>query len=205
MAALTQFDEARRWTKFPATLLFATCLLWLVAMLPRVAADWDGTVAQPSETLLGAVVVFALLVFIPIASPLAAIGMLYLQRSALYLGGLLPFFPLAAISVDKARRIAEKFAQYRLQHSISSFGDGVLDAMILAGLWLIAAVHVLYIRRALLELAKAEQWQHGGPSARATALGRAKPQGAPVQPAQAPAGDETCLLLPEAGPVDDED
>lgn len=204
MTAHTQLDEVRRWAKFPATLLFVTCLLWLLAVLPRVAADWDRTVAQPAETFIGAILVFLQLVLVPIASPLAAIGMLFVQRSAFFLGACLPFIPLLTISFEKAARISGKFREYRELHSISSFGDGVLDAVILLGLWLIAIVHVLYIRRALGELAKAEQWARA--SAPNEQLSR---QAGPLLAADSAGGalehDESCFLLPETVPVDEDD
>lgn len=203
-------DEARRWTKFPATLLFATCLLWLITVIPKAATDWDAYVAQPSETLFGALLVFLQLVVVPIAGPLAGIGMLFLQRSALYLGAFLPFIPLGTITVDKAARIAIKFREYREQASINSFGDGVLDAVILLGCWAIAIVHVLYIRRALQEMAKAEQWQRGPAAVQQRAApGTGGPLAAGVAGGAAMAGDsvsdDTCFLLPESNAADDED
>lgn len=201
MSSPTLYDEARRWTKFPATLLFAACLLWLITIIPRAATDWDAVVAQPSESLLGALAVFLQLVVMPIAGPLAAVGMLFLQRSALYLGAVLPFIPLLSLSADKAQRIAVKFREYRDYASISSFGDGVLDAVIVAGLWLIAVVHVLYIRRALQELGKAQQWQSRRSPAQSAAAAplAAVPAGRAALPVEsAAAGDDTCFLLPDA-------
>jgi hypothetical protein len=210
MSGHTQLDEARRWTKFPATVLFTTCVLWLVTVLPRAASDWDGVVAQPAETVVGAICVFLLLVVVPLASPLAAIGMLFLQRSALYTGAVLPVVPLAAISWFKAERIVRLFREYRASSSISSFGDAVLDAVILGGLWLIVLVHISYVRRALLELHKAEQWQ-AVPATRApqraAAAATAGGEGAVAGAAPTAAGmqDDTCFLLPENAETDDDD
>jgi hypothetical protein len=202
MNASTLHEEARRWTRFPATLLFAASLLWIITVIPRAATDWDAIVAQPSESLLGAILVFLQLVVMPVAAPLAAVGMLYLQRSALYLGAVLPLIPMLSLSADKAQRIATKFREYRELSSISSFGDGVLDAAITLGLWIILAVHVYYIRRALQEMDKTRQWQR---SASGETMVPARLVISGHESADSTLPDETCFLLPDAVERDVED
>ena len=152
-----RWDEARRWTKFPATLLIITGVLWLIEVLFKVAQDWNGNIAQPSETFVGAVVVFALAVVVPLGSPLAGVFILYLHRKALYVGAALPFIPLAYLTWYECLRIARKFHEYRTDHAVASFGTAVMEAVILLGLWSIVWVHLLYIRRALRELASASR------------------------------------------------
>jgi hypothetical protein len=201
MRARTQLDEARRWAKFPATLLSITCLLWLIVVVSRVAQDWDGYVAQPSETLVGALGVLLKIPVVLFGCPLAAIGMLYVQRQALYVGAVLPFIPLT---------IAAKFHEYRSLGQIGSFGDAVLDAFILAGLWVICGLHVDSLRRAVRELNKAEQWSakpvRDGAARSVVATAGVVTMPGPIGPG-ADAGDEgedMCFLLPETpgGPDD---
>jgi hypothetical protein len=201
MSAATRLDEARRWTKFPATLLFITGLLWLLVVFFRAIADFNGNIAQPAETLVGAVMVFVLAVVVPLGSLWAGGQMLNLNRRALYAGAVLPFFPLLYYSWHEALRIGAKFHEYRTLHIVNSFGTAVIEAVIVLGLWCVTVLHVLYIRRALRELAGAEAWAHG-----ATPGGKARP--APAQPAAAAAGapaveaddsagEDMCFLLPD--------
>jgi hypothetical protein len=101
-----------------------------------------------------------------------------------------------------------KFHEYRSAGKIGSFGDAVLDAVIMAGLWTICCLHVLYLRRALRELAKAEQWSgKAQPAAAAPAVGAAQLAGIRQQPGQdgeLSLSDEDCFLLPETETLDDD-
>jgi hypothetical protein len=167
-------------------------LLWLLEVIFQAAGNWN-SIAQRSETLLGAILVFTLGVVVPLGSPLAAVFILYLHRRALYIGALLPLLPLAYLTWEKAQRIGGKFHEYRAQGAVSSFGAAVIETVIVLGLWVVAWVHVLYIRRALNELAAADSWSAAPAPARPAA---AESAGGVSADDFAP-DDEVCFLLPD--------
>src|SRR5437867_1563261 len=109
MQLRTQFDEARRWTKFPATVLLITGVLWLVVVIFRVAQDGGAALASEARTVVGIVWLLLRIPVTLIGCPLAALGVYYLQRQAFYAAAALPALPLLSVSLDKAARIGAHF------------------------------------------------------------------------------------------------
>lgn len=191
--------EARRWAKFPATLLFATGFLWLLESLFSFNMD---NVGQQSETGVGALALFINFAVIPLGSVVIALGMLFVQRWALILGPLLGLYPLVALSISKVARIQLKFAEYRSGSSESSFGDGVMTSLLLMALWAIFGLMVLYVLKSLGILAKSQQWLSQPAGDEATVV-----QGAGDSSGDAPGtemDDVYCSMFPAAGTKDDD-
>jgi hypothetical protein len=184
--------EARRWVKFPATVLLATALLWLLHSYFNLDLK---TIGQRSESFIGALFVFCELVLIPLGSVAVALGMLTLHRWALALGYFMPLLPLILVTIDKTHRVALKFTEYRATGEISSFGGGVMTALLIAALWAVYVLIVLYILKSWHMLQQARQWLKGpatdaGPRRAVDAM-RAGPAG------QASDEGDYCLLMPE--------
>lgn len=186
------YTEARRWVKFPATVLLATALLWLLHSYFNLDL---GMIGQRSESVIGALFVFCDLVLIPLGSVAVALGMLGLHRWALLLGFFMPLLPLILVTIDKVNRVSIKFEEFRATNDRFSFGDGVMTALLIAALWAVYVLMVLYILKAQHMLQQTRQWlrrpSQDAALSRASETRRAG-QGSP----QADEGD-FCLLMPE--------
>jgi hypothetical protein len=191
MATSSLYTEARRWVKFPATVLIATALLWLL----RNIFDYDpGGVGQSAESIVGAIYMFCYFVLIPLGSVAVAVGMLWLQRWALYLGYLMPLLPLIVVSHEKTQRVALKFAQWRATGEFSDFGAGVMTALLVAALWAVYVLMALYIFKSTHLLGQAQEWLRAPGN---TSAGKSP---APRQNFTGEGSDEgdCCLLMPDS-------
>jgi hypothetical protein len=190
MATSTLYTEARRWVKFPATVLVATALLWLL----RNFFDYDQVaVGQRAESVIGAIFVFFEFVLIPLGSVAVAVGMLWLQRWALYLGYVMPLLPLIVVSLEQTHRVAMKFAAWRATGEFSSFGAGVMTALLVAALWAVYGLMVLYIFKSTHLLGQAQEWLHAPDASLAG-------KGGLISPLSGGEGIEEgdcCLLMPD--------
>jgi uncharacterized membrane protein len=155
VAALDHLAAARRWVKFPATIMFATGLLWLLESYFQL--DWDA-LGQQTETGIGAVGAFVDMVVIPLGSIAIGLGLMYLQRWALIGGAVLPLLPLLSLSVEKGVRVESKFAEFRASGEAGYFGDGVMTAITVLVLWALYIVILIYLYKAHKILGGAEQW-----------------------------------------------
>lgn len=190
MATSSLYTEARRWVKFPATVLIATALLWLL----RNFFDYNQVaVGQRAESVVGAIFVFYYFVLIPLGSVAVAVGMLWLQRWALYLGYLMPLLPLIVVSLEQTHRVALKFADWRATGEFSSFGAGVMTALLVAALWGVYALIVLYIYKSAHLLGQAQEWLHGPDASLAGKAAATRPL---LDKEQFEEGD-CCLLMPD--------
>jgi hypothetical protein len=191
MATSSLYTEARRWVKFPATVLVATALLWLL----RIFFDYNQTaVGQRAESVVGAIFIFCEFVLIPLGSVAVAVGMLWLQRWALHLGYLMPLLPLIVVTLEKAHRVALKFAQWRATGEFSSFGAGVMTALLMAALWAVYALMALYIYKSAHLLKQAQEWLRAPGNT---------PAGKSPAPRQRFGGEipdegDCCLLMPDS-------
>jgi len=179
--------EARRWVKFPATILLITGVLWLIRTYFEL--DWTRTLER-TETLVGSVAVLTELVLIPLGSVVIGIGLLFLQRWALWLAYIIPLFPLVILTGEKVLRIGVKFDTYRQTSDVSEFGDGVMTALLVLALWALYVLIVLYLFKAWLQLKASRAWwgTRHGPGSITT--------GEPCEE-QPELEDELCLLMPE--------
>lgn len=183
--------EARRWAKFPATVLLATGLLWLLQNYFEL--DWL-QIKEQSESLVGAIVVFTALVLVPLGSVASGLGLLFLQRWALWSGFVLPVIALAYLSGEKAQSIARKFAEFRASGEVESFGGGVMTALLLVALWAVYILIVTYLLKVLKQLELADGWARRRPDASSTqGVSQHLASGSPA----AAGDDEYCFLLPD--------
>jgi hypothetical protein len=193
MPSSDQRTEARRWVKFPATVLFATGILWLLDTYFSSFEGGFGPVGQRAETLFGVLYILLIYVVIPLGSVAVGLGMLSLHRWALSTGFIMPLVPLLIVTVDKVQRIAGKFTEYHASGSVRSFGGGVMTALLLVALWAAYGLVVLYIVKSWRLLSAAREWLRLPAGAGAAQAGV---QPVTSDPAKAEGGD-FCLLMPE--------
>ena len=192
-------DEARRWTKFPATVMFATGFLWLVESL--LTLDWQSR-GQQVETAAGSILALLDLVVIPLGAIAIGFGMLFLLRWALWLGMIFPLMPLLLFTAEKLPRITGKFAEFR-GGAVSGLEGGVMTVFLVVALWVVYILIIDYLRRAMRLLNKAEGWLRQ-PVANANG-GAAMASTWPTPgPHAAMLGDdsEVCLLMPDLSASD---
>jgi hypothetical protein len=189
MPAGDRLTEARRWVKFPATLLFATGVLWL---LQSIFLFDRAHVLQQIETFLGSARVAADFVIIPLGSVAVGMGMLFLQRWALAAGLVLPCLPLLLLSYDKILRIAGKFSESHSTGDFASLGAGVMTSLLVLALWAAYGLSIWYIRKSWRLLAGLQEWVRA-PSRRGAGSAQ---QEHGEQPGEMEEGD-LCLLMPE--------
>lgn len=176
--------SARRWTKYPATLLFVVSLLWLVRNLFQL--DW--TNAQPeTETGIGILLLLINLVIVPLGGVVVGIYLLFLKRWAFYLAPLLPLTPLIVTTEDKVGRIAGKFTEFREELAVPSLGGGVMDSFVLLSLWIAYAVMLWYLYMAWRVLEGSRRWRSAAVA----------PSGPAPHVASGADAEDVCMLLPE--------
>lgn len=198
-------SQARRWAKFPATVLFALCVLWLVRCY-MFEGSRLGEIKNQIETGLGAATVFFSYFVLPLGSAIAGIGLLTLHRWAYPLAALLPVYPMLDMSASKIARIGGKFHAFHESAALaggpdtSKLGDGLIDCLLLIGAWAAFLLMLYYLWRSLSYLAPAKS-RHPLPMPAGLAPSATAPAGTPSIPpgAQPMLDDEgdVCFLLPE--------
>jgi hypothetical protein len=189
-------QEARRWAKFPATLLFALSVVWLVY---TVSGLNPASLKDETETGLGSLRVLFEYAIIPLGSAVCGLGLLFLQRWAYLPAALLPLWPLLIATYDKVQRIDSKFGQFHQTQNMAYLGNGVLDCLAVAALWTAYLLILAYLRKSYQLLGGWNNWARASGS-----KGRAGRAPAPLLAGymgQAEEGD-TCWLMPE---TDDEE
>lgn len=201
-----QLAQARRWVKFPATILFALCVLWLVRCYMFESSNL-GAIKDQIESLGGTLFVLFSYFGLPLGSAIAGIGLLTLHRWAYPLAALLPLYPMLVMTGEKVARIGSKFHEFHQSAgqlggpNSSKLGDGLLDCLLLLGAWAAIVLMVYYLWRSWQFLAPAK-------ARRRTAAdgGFAGASGALDRPGQSSASDslaavddegDVCFLLPE--------
>jgi hypothetical protein len=191
------YTEARRWAKFPATVLLVTGLLWLLQNYFTLDLNQLG---QLTETGVGILQALVALVLIPLGSVAVGIFLLFSQRWAIFCAGPLALAALLLTTADKLQRVCYKFSQYRSAHEIGAYGGAVMTILLILALWALFVLVLLYLYKTWRHLEAAQEW---------LARPRPKPEPAGSVPASAsgtltlpPAVDEVCLLLPD---MDDND
>lgn len=200
MASRDYLAEARRWVKFPATILFATGVLWLLQIVFN--SDWE-RIRDYWSTGAGALLVLVYMLVIPLGSVAVALGLLFLQRWAMWGAAILPTVPLILVSIDKFTRTRAKFAAFHDTGNTSALGDGVMTSLLVLAIWAVYVLILVYLYKAHRILGGAEQW-----------LSRpVRDETAARQPLERSAGDaedvglgEYCQLFPEDSPgMEDEE
>jgi len=182
---------ARRWAKFPATVLIIVAVLWLLDTYSKLDLS---AIGQQTETGIGIFLVLVNLLLIPIGNVVIAICALFVQRWSLWAGGVFLLYPLLVGTADKIARIDAKFAAYRLDGSTKEYVGGVMTIVTVLLIWALYLLVLFHLRKALYWHAGARQWVRHPAAAR-------KGQQAPVADhAVAPAtgvDDEVCYMMPD--------
>ncbi|MCC7476954.1 hypothetical protein IT575_00730 [bacterium] len=200
-----QLAQARRWVKYPATILFALCVLWLVRCYMLESTDWS-TIKNQIESLGGTIFVLFAYFGLPLGSAIAGIGLLTLHRWAYPLAALLPLYPMIEMTGAKITRIGAKFHEFHQSASqaggpnTTKLGDGLIDCLLLLGAWAAIVLMGYYLWRSWQYLAPAKSRRH---AAAATAGAQsAAAAGNPAMPGNGTAplvedDGDVCFLLPE--------
>ena len=190
------YTEARRWAKFPATVLLATGLLWLLENYFTINIQ---QLSELTETGVGMALALLDLLLIPLGSVAVGIFLLFTQRWAILGAAPLSFAALLIITFEKAQRYAHKVSQYRASHESAAYGDAVMTILLIIALWALFALLVLYLRKTWVHLNAAQEW-----------LKRPRPRQS-SRLSSTPAGEESrfdlpdeevCLLLPDSSDPD---
>lgn len=193
------YQEAVRWAKFPATVLLATGVVWLL----RNYFELDiAAVGELTETGVGIVLALINLLLIPLGSVAAGIGLLFTQRWAIFAAAPLASAALLATTIDKAQRIYVKFAQYRSEQDTAAYGDAVMTILLLLALWAVLGLMVWYIIKTWRHLQSARQWLSQPRSQGAPAASAARRVPYSIDEDEVEEGD-VCLLMPEFTGDDD--
>ncbi len=183
--------SARRWAKFPATVLIVVAVLWLLNIYSKLDLS---AIGQLTETGIGIFLALINLLLIPIGNVVIAICVLFVQRWALWAAGVFLLYPLVVETLDKVARIEKKFAAYRLDGSTHEYGGAVMTIFSVLLIWALFLLVLFHLRKALHWHAQARQWVRHPATAR-------KGQPAPVADhAAAPAtegDDEVCYMMPD--------
>lgn len=150
--------EARRWAKFPAVLLMALAIFWLLQKYFEIVPNW-AAIEERTETAIGAVYVFTDLVVIPLGSLVAGILLLFLKRGAVFAGMLIPLWPLASVTVQLAERINTKFALHNQTQVVAHFRDGLMSTLELLLLWAVYVLLLHHFRKTLYWLGRSRPWR----------------------------------------------
>lgn len=186
--------EARRWAKFPATVLLATGLLWLLqSYFALLVPDARDQIGQETETFVGALYIFSSLVIVPLGSVAVGLGLLFVQRWALWGGFVLPALALVIVTVEKAAVIGRKFAEFRQAGAVSSFGGGVMTALLVLALWAVYVLIVLYLLKTLHQLNLA----YGYANRRTAPAGQLGGKSTAGNASAADDDEDLCLYMPE--------
>lgn len=181
---------ARRWAKFPATILFVLGVLWLLEQLfaLNVAA-----LGQQTETGLGVAQAVIDLLVIPLGSMVIGVCVLFLQRWALWGAGILPLLPLLIKTVELSGRAQAKFAAYRTGQGTAGYGDAIMTMLLILALWALYALMVYHLGKALHWYGQARQWMR-----RPAAVLRGGAEQQPSDLAEGEGeGESVCLLMPD--------
>jgi hypothetical protein len=184
------YTEARRWAKFPATVLLATGLLWLLENYFTLNLRQIG---ELTETGVGMAYALLDLLLIPLGSVAVGIFLLFTQRWAIVSAVPLTFAALLIITFEKVQRYADKVSQYRTTQETAAYGDAVMTILLIIALWALFALLVLYLAKTWKHLNAAQEW---------LARPAREPQPA-LAAAHTPASnltlpeDDMCLLLPD--------
>lgn len=181
---------ARRWAKFPATILFVLGVLWLLDQLFELNV---AALGQQTETGLGVAQAVIDLLVIPLGSMVIGVCVLFLQRWALWGAGILPLLPLLIKTVELSGRAQAKFAAYRGGQGTAGYGDAIMTVLLILALWALYGLIVYHLRKALYWHGQGRQWLR-----RRSAAAQGNGQAHQVDAAAiGDDGSEVCLLMPD--------
>lgn len=184
-------SAARRWAKFPATILFVMGVVWLLQKYFEF--NWE-TIGEVTDTGVGALWVFTDMMVIPLGSLVIGVCVLFLQRWSLWAAGVFPLLPLFRATIDLFVRISNKFNAYNSTGDTADFGNGVMTAIEVLAIWVLYLLILFHLRKALYWHRQAKQWVR-------TPVGSGRDAAEPVRPVsegnEQPEPDDVCLLMPD--------
>jgi hypothetical protein len=187
-----QLLQAKRWAKFPATVLFAVAVLWLLQNYFEL--DWEA-IGEQTETGVGIALVLANLMLIPIGSLVIGVCALFTQRWSLWAAGIILLGPLVMASIRQIDRVDRKFADYNLSGSTAEYGQAVMTLLLIIALWAVYLLVVYHLRKALYWHSQARQWTH---RPLAVETGPEEPRHGAAAGDTAAGEESVCLLMPDA-------
>jgi hypothetical protein len=188
----TRQTQARRWAKFPATVLFVLSVLWLL----RSFFDFGDNPSQFQElthTGVGILRVVWDLLVIPVGGAVVGIYLLLKKRWAAPVAALLPLVPLLVTSARKFVDIGANFHDYNTRAEMNKLYEGLVDLIVALGFWVLYGLMLFYLYKVWELLKDPPRWGLSGTGSSDT-----------TQAADGKAGDdgEVCFLLPEAEDVE---
>jgi len=183
-------SEARRWAKFPATLILISGILWLLQRYFEL--DWPA-IGEQTRTGLGSAAVFVDLVAIPLGSMVTGVGLLFIQRWAIWMAFFLPLMPLLMLGLEKWIKICDKFSTFHRGGDASSFGAGVMGSILVLGLAVVYFLLVIYLIKCLKHINSAASYSRG----KAVSTDSEEYQNITRPSVDTTEDQDVCLLLPD--------
>jgi hypothetical protein len=190
----TRQHQARRWAKFPASVLFALSVIWLLRSFFELGGDASGF-QDLTHTGVGILQVVWDLLIIPVGGAVIGIYLLLRKRWAAPVAALLPLKPLVEITGRKLVDVQANFHDYNTQASMTKLYEGLVDLLIVAGFWALFVLMLFYLWKVWTLLRERPRWRAG-----AAVIGE-QAGGAPLRAAQNGDGD-VCFMMPETEDVE---
>lgn len=183
----TRQSQARRWAKFPATVLFALSVVWLLRSFFELGQNEAGF-QNLTHTGVGILNVVLDLLVIPVGGAVIGIYLLLRKRWAAPVAALLPLKPLAVITLRKLADVRANFHDYNEAASMTKLYEGLVDLLVLAAFWALFALMLAYLWKVWTLLRERPRWNVAAGGAVESAVGA---------PAPATTDGDVCFLLPE--------
>jgi hypothetical protein len=190
----TRQTQARRWAKFPATVLFVLSVLWLLRSFFSFGDD-PAHFQELTHTGVGILQVLWDLLVIPVGGAVIGIYLLLRKRWAAPASALLPLEPLLVTSARKLVDVTANFHDYNTRSQMNKLYEGLVDLIVLLGFWVLFGLMCFYLYKVWELLKPPAKW---GPGVGAT-VDVATPMNAK---ASANGDSEVCFLLPEGEDVE---
>jgi hypothetical protein len=189
----TRQTQARRWAKFPATILFVLSVLWLLRSFFSFGENPEQFQAQ-THTGIGILQVVWDMLVIPVGGAVVGLYLLLKKRWAAPVAALLPLEPLLVTSARKLVDIGANFHDYNTSAQMNKLYEGLVDLLVVVGFWALYALMLFYLWKVWELLRPPAKW---GP----TAAGEAAVAVTGTGVAGSAEGD-VCFLLPEGEDVE---
>jgi len=191
----TRQTQARRWAKFPATVLFVLSVLWLL----RSFFDFGNNPQHfqgMTHTGIGILQVLWDLLVIPVGGAVVGIYLLLRKRWAAPVAALLPLEPLVIATLDKVTRVTTQFHNYNVGGQLDAAGNGMNHLLQILAFWTVYAFMLINLWKVWTLLKSRPQWA-------STSGGSILEDPSPAaQQAVRNADGDVCFLLPETEDVE---
>ncbi len=189
----TRQTQARRWAKFPATVLFALSVVWLLRSF-FVHGQNESGFQNLTHTGAGILQVVWDLLAIPVGGAVVGIYLLLRKRWAAPVAALLPLEPLLIYSVGQLADVRGNFHEYNEQASMTKLYAGLVDLLVVVGFWALYALMLFYLWKVWTLLRERAKWNAAGIEGEYI--------GSVATPASSNVDGDVCFLLPETEDVE---